>query len=322
MAVEISSLGSEISSQGSEINLAGFNLEGFNLEGLAWNTDSAPALKTKQPPIVMIHGWLDNAASFNVLGDLLAAQLPDRMLFAMDLPGHGKSLWKQEGADYAIWNYTAEVAEFAGNALKQSGAESTGVDLVAHSLGGSVALCLAAAFPELVRSLVILDSPGPLVTAGQDFAKQLRQGVEARGTVRGSRTFVSIDDAVAARLKATPQLSHGDMTPLVARNLNQQALPGGVAEFQWTMDPRLKIASKVRMSEDQVKGLMNAVVCPVLGVRAQDGILPKAMFDLRMAYLSHVDTIELVGHHHCHMESEAAQLLSVEIVSFLTQQSA
>lgn len=305
MAVEISSLSSDAS---------------YTLAGLAWNTDSVVALNARQPPVVMIHGWLDNAASFNVLGDMLAAQLPDRSLFAMDLPGHGKSPWKQEGADYAIWNYTAEVAEFVRSVLKQTG--TSGVDLIAHSLGGSVALCLAAAFPELVRTLVILDSPGPLVTAGQDFAKQLRQGVEALGKVRDSRTFTSIGDAVAARLKATPQLSHGDMTPLVVRNLNQQVSTDETAEFKWTTDPRLKIASKVRMSEDQVKGMMNAVTCPVLGVRAQDGILPKAMFDLRMAYLTHVDTMELVGHHHCHMENEAAQILSVEIVSFLTQQSA
>lgn len=302
MAVEISTLDSAL-----------------NLTGLAWNTSSDLANNAKLPPIVMIHGWLDNAASFNILGNKLATQLPDRMLFALDLPGHGKSSWKPGGADYSIWNYTSEVVDFVKVVQAQYGTAGDAVDLIAHSLGGSVALCLAAAFPELVRSLVILDSPGPLVTAGQDFAKQLRQGVEALDKVRSSRTFTAIDDAVAARLKATPQLSHGDMTPLVTRNLKQHLLPDGTSEFKWTTDPRLKLASKVRMSEEQVKGLMNAVLCPVFAVRAQDGILPKAMFDLRMAYLSDVDTMDLVGHHHCHMEKEAAQLLSVKVASFLTQ---
>lgn len=307
MAVEISSLDS--------------NLD-FKLAGLAWNTDSVVALSEKQPPVVMIHGWLDNAASFNVLGDLLAAQLPDRVLFAMDLPGHGKSRWKEEGADYAIWNYTAEVAEFVGDVLRTVGRGGAKVDLIAHSLGGSVALCLAAAFPELIRSLVILDSPGPLVTAGQYFGKQLRQGVDALGNIRGSRVFSSVDEAVIARLKATPQLSHGDMTSLVVRNLIEQESLDGKEEYQWSTDPRLKIASKVRMSEEQVKGLMTAVACPVLAVRAQDGIIPQAMFNARMAYLRCVDIVDIAGHHHCHMESEAAQFLSVEIASFLNHQIA
>lgn len=289
---------------GDTLTLGASKTSAVNLSGLAWNLDASGT------PIILIHGWLDNAASFSVLGPLLARELNTAPVIAIDLPGHGKSPWKPDGGDYAIWNYTGELVEF----ITSLQGASVPTNMVAHSLGASVALCLAAAFSEFVKSLVILDSPGPLVTADKDFASQLRQGIQALGTVRESRSFENTQQAVMARSKATPQLSHGDIEPLVDRNLILIKGQG----LQWSTDPRLKIASKVRMSEGQVKGLMSAVMCPVLSVRASEGIVPKAMFEARMKYLTNPDVIEIAGHHHCHMEPAVAQVLAPEVAAFLS----
>ncbi|MGB0504221.1 MAG: hypothetical protein ACPGGD_09215, partial [Thalassolituus sp.] len=66
------------------------------------------------------------------------------------------------------------------------------------------------------------------------------------------------------------------------------------------------------------EGLMSAVTCPVFSIRASEGIVPKAMFEARMKYLSNVDVIEIAGHHHCHMEPAVAQVLVPEVAAFLS----
>ena len=254
------------------------------LNGLQWHADSTGV------PRVNLHGWLDNAASFRVL----VPKLSPRPTLALDLPGHGHSPWKGEGADYAIWNYTAELSACLAT-------YSEPVDLIAHSMGASAALCLAAAFPELVRSLVLLDSPGPIVTPENAIARQLREGVDAQNKDKSPRVIATEDDALAIRQKATPFIPEDALRAMVQRNL--VATSGG---FLWRTDPRLKLASKLRLTEGQVNGLMQAVSCPVLAIRAGSGMIPPQMFEQRMAYLPNVRKETVAGHHHFHMEDEAA----------------
>lgn len=95
--------------------------------------------------MLAIHGLTGHGQRFE---ELAAGYLPDIAVAAPDLLGHGRSSWA------APWTIDANVAALA--TLLRATADRP-VLVVGHSFGGAVALQLAAAHPELVASLLLLD---------------------------------------------------------------------------------------------------------------------------------------------------------------------
>ena len=91
-------------------------------------------------PVLALHGWLDNAASFVPL----AAHLDGIELVAPDLPGHGRSAHLPRGADYSFAGAVASVLDIA-DALGW-----TRFALLGHSMGAGIGSLVAAACPQRV----------------------------------------------------------------------------------------------------------------------------------------------------------------------------
>lgn len=99
-------------------------------------------------PVLALHCALGNGAGWRAM----AAHLPhDRHLLAPDLPGHGRSPDLPLDADLhsAMTDLVREVARDAGAGRP--------IDVIGHSLGGTLALRLALEAPELVRSLTLFE---------------------------------------------------------------------------------------------------------------------------------------------------------------------
>jgi lipase len=95
--------------------------------------------------ILAVHGVTGHGQRWQTLA---TRHLPEVAVVAPDLIGHGRSSWA------APWTIDANVAALADLA----DAEADGpVVVVGHSFGGAIALNLAAARPDLVASLVLLD---------------------------------------------------------------------------------------------------------------------------------------------------------------------
>ncbi|MDQ3156752.1 MAG: alpha/beta hydrolase [Actinomycetota bacterium] len=92
-----------------------------------------------------VHGLGSSSSAFD---QVVRRSGPRSLLF--DLAGFGSSD-KPDDFDYSLESHAAAVA----GALKQLGLE--GVDLIGHSLGGSVALVLAERHPELVARLIVTE---------------------------------------------------------------------------------------------------------------------------------------------------------------------
>ena len=98
-------------------------------------------------PILLLHGFTGSTAEW---ADVIPRLAPFRQVIAVDLPGHGQSLADQCSMENCVSEMLA-MMEDRGHAQ---------FDLLGYSLGGRVALHLALAAPERVRSL-ILESASP-----------------------------------------------------------------------------------------------------------------------------------------------------------------
>lgn len=118
---------------------------------LAYRTWGPPpgAVADSRPTVVLLHGSPGRSSDFHRLAPLLAA---DYHLIAPDLPGFGRSA--HDVPDYSIRAHAAYVEAL----LDELGTGS--VYLVGFSMGGGVALHLAAEMPERVRAVVLLSAIG------------------------------------------------------------------------------------------------------------------------------------------------------------------
>jgi pimeloyl-ACP methyl ester carboxylesterase len=244
-----------------------------------------------QPRLLALHGWLDNAASFDRLAPLLCEHFH---IVAIDLPGHGRSDHRPPGAWYHYVDYPGEVLAAAA-AL---GWERFG--LLGHSLGGTVASVLAALVPERIERLLLIEALGPLTgEAGQTLA-QLQRALHQRASLqeKNLRVFADADEAAQARVRAN-DLSLAAARVLVSRSL--KAVDGG---YVWSSDPRLTLASPQRFTEAQVHSLLDGIRAPTQLILADPppSFLPKALVDARIARVPGIEVVRIPGHHHLHLE--------------------
>ena len=244
------------------------------------------------PPLLALHGWLDNAGSFDRLAPLLCA---DRYVVALDLLGHGHSAHLPAGAWYHYVDYFDQIRA----TLDHFGWAH--VDMLGHSLGGTLASLFAAVYPARVGELLLIEALGPLTTTLDDALPQLRRALDQRAAFadkRPLRVFPTLDDAIAARVSVN-DLSAPAARAIVERGVN--AVDGG---FVWSSDPRLTLVSPQRYTEEQVLAMLRGIRARTLLVLADPATsyLPTAMMDVRAAQLADIRAVRLAGHHHLHLD--------------------
>lgn len=268
-------------------------LRHITLAGLSWPVPDA--LKPAKLPVIMLHGWLDNSLTFSKIAPELAQW---SSLYAVDMAGHGHSGHRPAGQSYQLMDYVADLAELIETHFCESG-QFEQVDVVGHSLGGIVGALYAAAFPERVRKLVMIDSLGALSRPVSETVPQLRKSIKKR--IAGSgRPAVYPDVVTAAKVRegGLSPLSHEAALALIRRNLKPE--DGG---YGWRTDARLRHPSPLMMTEEQVLASLKAVKAPTLFVRAQEGLLAnREGLDSRADAMPNLHTVDVPGGHHCHLD--------------------
>jgi len=243
------------------------------------------------PPLLAVHGWLDNAASFATLAPLLAEHFH---VVAIDWPGHGHSQHRPPGT----WYHYVDYADELHGAVKALGWQR--FTLLGHSLGGAVACAYAAVHTQEVEKLLLLESLGPLSAQPEQGLDHLRRAYSQREAFseKTLRVFRSIDEAVAAR-SAANGLGDEASRLLVERGLNE--VPGG---WSWSSDPRLTLASPLRFTETAIQAALRGIEAPTFLILAEPATsyLPREVMDARAACITRIEVVRMAGHHHLHME--------------------
>jgi pimeloyl-ACP methyl ester carboxylesterase len=267
------------------------------LAALEWGDPEAP-------PLLALHGWLDNAASFAALAPLLAEHF---RVIAPDMPGHGRSAHLPPGATrYHVVDYVDHVLD-AADAL-----QLPRFRLLGHSLGAGVASLTAAAAPARVEKLALIEGLGPLADDGSHTLARWREAEAQRSAGRRApRVFKSVDEALAARV-AVGDLSSDEARPLVERSLRE--VEGG---YVWSSDARLRLPTPLRIDELQLRRLLAGIEAPTLLLLAdpETPYLPRAMMEARAACVPDIRIGRIAGRHHLHLQHP--QEVAKRLLAFL-----
>jgi pimeloyl-ACP methyl ester carboxylesterase len=221
---------------------------------LRWGDDRARKL-------VLLHGWMDVAASFQFLVDAFSR---DFHVIAPDLRGFGKSAWQPQG--YWFPDYVADL-----DALLALVARDEPVHLAGHSLGANVAMHYAGVRPARVDRLVALDGFGIPVESPDRAPVKFAAWLDA---LRNEPAFAPYDsfDAVAARLISNDSRLAADKAQFLARHWAAADERGRV---RLTSDPRHKLPFPTVYRVEEVFAVWQRIRARTLWVAAEDSHIPR-----------------------------------------------
>jgi pimeloyl-ACP methyl ester carboxylesterase len=229
---------------------------------------SPRAAACAQPPLVLLHGWMDVAASFQFVVDALSeAFASQRRIIAPDWRGFGQT---SGGPVDCFWfpDYLADL-----DALLDHVSADLPVDLVGHSMGGNVAMMYAGVRPERVRRLVNVEGFGLAASRpSQAPGRYARWLDELKNARQGQGALKSYDSAagVAERLiKTNPRLALDKAIWLAER----WAQPDAKGRWHIRGHAAHKMSNPQLYRVDEMLEVFARISAPVLSVEADHNAL-------------------------------------------------
>jgi pimeloyl-ACP methyl ester carboxylesterase len=280
--------------------------------------------------IICTHGWLDNCRTFYKLAPALVSNL-NAQVIAIDFPGHGwsshKSLDSPPLVQADLVYYLCEAMNvLASPKSTMSVCNNTKFTLIGHSLGAGVASLTAAAFPERVDKLVMLDAASFLARKPEDTALHVRNHISQRQKYdpkKAPRLYSSVELAIqvrkqsATRMPGKQTLSYEAASELVTR-ATDNCLDKDV---QFLHDRRFNWPSMQYMTWEQNEGIFQSLgtsdvkTCLLI---AEDGWpVEPYQVDRVKELMKPNDFQTLPGNHYFHANPDTSDLVVDTIVKFL-----
>src|SRR5690554_3765071 len=164
--------------------------------------------------------------------ELLAPKLQGLRIVAIDMAGHGHSGHREPGAGYQLWDYALD----ALLAAQQLGWDK--FSLLGHSLGGIVSVLLAAAVPERIERIALIDGLVPDTGEAEQSPQKLGEALKAQIKLSSKKKTVykTMEQAVQARMAGFMPVSQ-----LAAELLAQRGLSPVAGGYSWNSDSRLTL---------------------------------------------------------------------------------
>ena len=215
-------------------------------------------------PLVMVHGWMDVAASYQFVVDAFSE---DHYIIAPDWRGYGRT--RAPLADnYWFPDYLADL-----DFLLDHYAPGQQVNLVGHSMGGNVVMLYGGVRPERIRRLVNLEGFGMPATipaqAPGRFATWMDELKKLHAGEMDLKAYDSADGVARRLMKTNPRLSQGKADWL-ARHWAAENADGS-----WSIlgEPAHKVTNAQLYRVEEVMAIYQRLTMPVLAVEASDNSL-------------------------------------------------
>lgn len=258
-------------------------LRGLNCHALLWGDPAS--VTPERPPLVMLHGWMDVAASFQFVVDAFAHE---RFVVALDWRGFG--LTEAPPTDsYWFPDYLGDLDAALDEAAFGLVADQP-VDLLGHSMGGNVAMLYAGVRPQRVRRLVNLEGFGMPGTRAAQAPERYAQWLDELKEPALLKTYDSVD-AVAERLRRTNPRLPADKAAWLAGHWSRERADG-----QWEIlgDPAHKRVNPVLSRGEEIVACWSRIAAPLLWIEGDDaevmrrwaGRYTREEFEARLAVVS------------------------------------
>jgi len=265
----------------------------LRLHYVDWGNASAP-------PLILLHGGRDHCRNWDWVARVLRR---DWHVIAPDLRGHGDSAYSPSG-DYSLSAFVYDLAQLI------HGQHLAPVRIVAHSLGGNIALRYAGLYPESVTRLVAIEGmgPSPAMQAKRTetpVAERLVRWIDEQRAIAGRlpRRYASIDEALGRM-----QAENAHLTPEQARYLTVHGVSQNEdGTYSWKFDNYVRGFSPVDLTLDEQQSLWSRIACPTLLVYGKESWASNPEEDGRIRYFANarVVSFERAGHwvHHDRLDA-------------------
>lgn len=242
-------------------------------------------------PLILVHGSRDGSRSW----DFVATRLRDDWhVIAPDLRGHGDSQWVEDGG-YSIDDYIFDIAELIDQHCDEP------VSIVAHSLGGVVALRYAGLYPGRVRRIVAIEGlvrqrPSDGLRDERPYELRMKDWIEEHHAAarRKSRTFGSIREVKLKLAERNPQFSV-DLLEHLAEHAVKRNEDGS---YTWKFDSRVAVRPPLDASDDDVHRLWSMIACPTLLIHGEKSWNTNPLTDGRAGHFRDVRVVLFPGAGH------------------------
>ena len=215
-------------------------------------------------PLVLLHGWMDVAASYQFVVDALSHS---RYVIAPDWRGYGQT--SAGGADN-FWfpDYLADL-----DFLLDHYAPQAQVDLVGHSMGGNVAMLYAGVRPERIRRLVNLEGFGMAATTPDEapgrYAKWMDELKKLHRGELDLKAYEAVSGVARRLMKTNPRLGQDKANWLAQHWAHENA------QGKWNIlgNPSHKISNAQLYRVDELLEIYQRISMPMLSVEASDNSL-------------------------------------------------
>lgn len=242
-------------------------------------------------PTVVLHGFLEQSAAWDEVAELL----PGRIV-APDHRGHGLSGHVAAGSYYWFWDYVADLDAL----ITHLGAP---VDLVGHSMGGTIACLYAGSRPDRVRRLALIEGLGPPDNVGE-AVERARAFLDQRHDPPRHKAMRTVEVAAERMRRFNPNIPAHVATRLAARAL-RPVLPGDPqvddpdrGGLTWTWDAKHRGRSPYPFQTALFTRFLREITAPVLAIDGGDSPFRLDDDAARLSSLRDVRTAVIPGAGH------------------------